>query len=338
MSLRLVALSLFVLLLGAPQAGRSSSDTKDNGMLLVIEKGAGSLAIVDPVAGRLVASVPEHGVTGHEVAASPDGRLAYVPIYGDSGVGLPGSDGRNLVVIDVAARKVTGNVDFGHGVRPHFAAIGPKDGLLYVTAELDQTVSVIDPQTLKVVGAIPTGQVESHMLALSHDGKRGYTANVEPGTVSVLDLVMRKTLAVVAVAKKVQRISISMDDRMVFTSDQTKPQLAVIDTSTNQIKTWVPLPGTGYGSAPTLDGRWLLVALPGKNQVAVVDLDTMKVAHTIDVPSTPQAVLIRPDNKLAYVSCDTSNQVAEIDLSNWQVLRRIKTGKLADGIAWAAQK
>lgn len=338
MSLRLVALSLFVLLLGAPQAGRSSSDTKGNGMLLVIEKEAGSLAIVDPVAGRLVASVPEHGVTGHEVAASPDGRLAYVPIYGDSGVGLPGSDGRNLVVIDVAARKVTGNVDFGHGVRPHFAAIGPKDGLLYVTAELDQTVSVIDPQTLKVVGAIPTGQVESHMLALSHDGKRGYTANVGPGTVSVLDLVMRKTLAVIAVAKKVQRISISMDDRMVFTSDQTKPQLAVIDTSTNQIKTWVPLPGTGYGSAPTLDGRWLLVALPGKNQVAVVDLDTMKVAHTIDVPSTPQAVLIRPDNKLAYVSCDTSNQVAEIDLSNWQVLRRIKTGKLADGIAWAAQK
>jgi YVTN family beta-propeller protein len=338
MWLRLVALSLFVLLLGAPQAGRSSSDTKDNGMLLVIEKGAGSLAIVDPVTGRLVASVPEHGMTGHEVAASPDGRLAYVPIYGDSGVGLPGSDGRNLVVIDVAARKPAGNVDFGHGVRPHFAAIGPKDGLLYVTTELDQTVSVIDPQTLKVVGTIPTGQTESHMLALSHDGKRGYTANVGPGTVSVLDLTTRKTLVVIPVSKKVQRISISVDDRMVFTSDQTKPQLAVIDTATNQIKTWVPLPGTGYGSAPTLDGRWLLVALPGKNQVAVVDLGAMKVARTIDVPSTPQAVLIRPDNKVAYVSCDTSNQVAEIDLSNWRVQRLIKTGKLADGMAWAAQK
>jgi len=80
------------------------------------------------------------------------------------------------------------------------------------------------------------------------------------------------------------------------------------------------------------------VALPGKNQVAVVDLGTMKVARTIDVPSTPQAVLIRPDNKVAYVSCDTSDQVAEIDLSNWQVLRLIKTGKLADGMAWAAQK
>ena len=94
-------------------------------MLVVIEKGAHSLAIVDPTDGKVVASVPEDGVTGHEVAASPDGRFAYVPIYGDSGVGLPGTDGRNMVVIDVAAHKVTGNVDFGHGVRPHLPVWGP---------------------------------------------------------------------------------------------------------------------------------------------------------------------------------------------------------------------
>ena len=338
MSIRVVAWPLLALLLVSPQAGRSSADTNGKGMLLVIEKGAQSLAIVDPGAGRVVASVAEQGVTGHEVAASPDGRLAYVPIYGDAGVGLPGSDGHLLVVINVSARKITGTVDFGHGVRPHFPAIGPKDGLLYVTTELDQSVSVIDPQTLKLVGAIPTGQTESHMLALSHDGKRGYTANVGPGTVSVLDLAARKTLAVIPVSAKVQRISISMDDRLVFTSDQTKPQLAVIDTATNQVNAWVPLPGFGYGSAPTLDGRWLLVAVPGKNQVAVIDLGAMKVERTIDVPSTPQAVLMRPDNKVAYVSCDTSDQVAEIDLASWRVLRLIKTGKLADGMAWAAQK
>jgi YVTN family beta-propeller protein len=337
MSLRVVGWALLVVMLVSAGAGRSSSNSNGKGMLLVVEKGAQSLAIVDPEAGGVVASVAEHGVTGHEVASSPDGRLAYVPIYGDSGVGLPGSDGRNLVVIDVTARKIIGTVDFGHGVRPHFPVVGPKDGLLYVTTELDQSVSVIDPHTLKVVGAIPTGQAESHMLALSHDGKRGYTANVGSGTVSVLDLAARRTLNLIPVSKRVQRISISMDDGLVFTADQTKPQLAVIDTATNQVKAWIPLPGLGYGSAATLDGRRLLVALPGKNQVAVVDLGTMKVERTIDVPSTPQAVLVRPDNKVAYVSCDTSDQVAEIDLASWRVLRLIKTGKLADGMAWAGQ-
>ena len=54
--------------------------------------------------------------------------------------------------------------------------------------------------------------------ALSHDGKRGYTANVGPGTVSVLDMAGRKTLAVIPVSGEVQRISISADDKLVFTS------------------------------------------------------------------------------------------------------------------------
>ena len=91
-------------------------------------------------------------------------------------------------MIDISARKVTGSVDFGRGVRPHCAVFGPKNGLLYVTTELDNSVRVIDPHTLKIVGSIPTEQPESHMLAISRNGKRGYTANVGPGTVSVLDL------------------------------------------------------------------------------------------------------------------------------------------------------
>ena len=307
---------------------------KSGGMLVVTEKGAQSLAIIDPVAGKVLASVPEGGVTGHEVATSGDGRLAYVPIYGDSGVGLPGTDGRNMVVIDVASHKVTGNLDFGHGVRPHLPVWGA-DGLLYVTTELDNTVTIVDPKTLQIVGSIPTSQPESHMLAISHDGLRGYTANVGPGTVSVLDLKARKTVAVIRISKETQRISISRDDRLVFTADQTKPQLAVIDTATNQVKSWVPLPGLGYGSAPTPDGRWLLIALPDAARVAVIDLSAMKVARTVDVPPAPQAILVRPDGKVAYTSCDRSHQVAEIDLTTWKVTRLISTGKSPDGMAWA---
>jgi hypothetical protein len=59
--------------------------------LLVAQKGDSSLAIVDPAEGKVLASVAEGGITGHEVIASRDGRTAYVPIYGNSGVGKPGS-------------------------------------------------------------------------------------------------------------------------------------------------------------------------------------------------------------------------------------------------------
>jgi YVTN family beta-propeller protein len=308
---------------------------KPSALLLVANKGDRALGLIDPVAGRQIATVPEDGVTGHEVAASPDGALAFVPIYGNSGVGSPGTDGRLMRVIDLGRRQIVDTVDFGQGVRPHCAVMAAKTGLLYVTTELANSVTVIDPRTRKILDTIPTGQPESHMLAVTRDGRRGYTANVGPGTVSVLDLEAKKVLAIIQVSGHVQRIALSTDDLRVFTSDQTQPQLVVIDAASNRVQATVPMPGKGYGTAPTPDGRWLLVALPGANQVAVVDLDTLKVARTLDVPRAPQEVLVQPDGAAAYVSCDASGQVAAIDLKTWKVAKLINAGAGADGLAWA---
>jgi YVTN family beta-propeller protein len=305
--------------------------------LLVVNQGDANVSLVDPVAEREVAKVAEKtvGEHGHEVAASADGRLAFVPIYGSAGVGKPGTDGREMLVIDVTSREIVGHIDFGHGVRPHCPVLDPVSGLLYVTTELDQTVTVVDPKTRKILGTVPTGQAESHMVALSHDGRRGYTANVGPGTVSALDLAGRKTMAVIPVAGEVQRIAVSADDKLVFTADQTKPQMAVIETATNKVKTWVALPGLGYGAAATADGRWLLVAVPSKDLVAVVDLASMQVVRSVAVGKSPQEILIRPDGKVAYVSCARNGLVAAVDLAAWKVEKLIGVGKGADGLGWA---
>jgi DNA-binding beta-propeller fold protein YncE len=308
-----------------------------SGLLLVANKGDRALGIINPAEGRQIAVVPEDGVTGHEVAASADGKCAFVPIYGNAGVGSPGTDGRLLRVIDLAKREIVGTVDFGKGVRPHCAMLNSRDGLLYVTTELDHSVTLINPRTWKVLGTIPTGQAESHMLAITPDGRRGYTANVGEGTVSVLDLKARKLLAVIPVCRVVQRISVSVDGRFAFTSDQRQPRLAVIDTLTNGVRSWVTLPGTGYGTAPTPDGRWLLVALPRIGKVGVIDLKSMEVVRTFEVPKAPQEVLVRPDGLEAYVSCDASHKVAVLDLKDWRVTRLIAAGAGADGLAWAGR-
>jgi YVTN family beta-propeller protein len=330
------AAGLILILIYCVPALGGSAVSKSKGWLLVANKGDQTLGIIDPEAGRQIAAVPEGGITGHEVAASPDGQRAYVPIYGNSGVGKPGTDGQTLAVIDIGSRQVVETLDFEKPERPHCAVFGPKDGLLYVTTELTNSITVIDPHSLKIIASIPTGQPESHMLAITRDGKRGYTANVGPGTVSAVDLVGRKTMAVIPISGHTQRISLSIDDRWAFTADQTKPQLAVIETATNKVKTWVPLEALAYGTAPTLDGRWLLVTLPDAGKVAVVDLRSMKVTRAVEVPKSPQEILVRPDGQVAYVSCHESRKVAAINLKTWQVEKTIEAGPMADGLAWAA--
>jgi len=331
---------LFAIFVGAvcvasPLHGGSGPVATHPASLLVVNQGDHDVSLVDTSAGHQTLSVDVGGVTGHEVAVTPDGQRAFVPIYGNSGVGKPGTDGHSITVVDVKRHTVVGSIEFDHGVRPHCAVFDKKRNVLYVTTELDRSISIIDPATLKVIGAIPTGQDQSHMFVLSHSGRLGYTANVGPGTVSVLDIEARETIAVIPISGNTQRISISNDDRFVFTADQTKPQLAVIDTATNKITHWIPLPAIGYGTTPTRDGRWLLVALRDSHQVAVVDLATLKVAHTIEVPNTPTEILARPDGKLAYVSCSGDGKVAALDLSNWTVKELIPSGSGADGLAWA---
>src|SRR6266403_2246685 len=190
----------------APSAG---------GLLVVANQKEHTLLLVDPDNRRELAKIVV-GVNGHEVMASKDGRFAYVPIYGNSGVGRPGTDGSTIDVIDLGERKLAATIDLGKPLRPHRAEFGP-DGLLYVTA----------PGTRKVLAEIPTGEPQSHMLVLSSDGQRGYTANVSAGSVSVLDLRKRTLITTIPVAKTVQRISILPDGRHVFTHDQDAPRIAV---------------------------------------------------------------------------------------------------------------
>ena len=318
--------------LGGSAAGQGSA--APSGVLVVANKGDHTLGIIDPAAGRQVATVEESGVTGHEVAVSPDGRTAFVPIYGDSGVGAPGSDGRTLDVIDLASRKRVATLDFGAAQRPHCAHFGA-DGRLYVSTELGDSITVIDPRTLKVVDTIPTGAHESHMLALTRDGKRIYTSNVHPGSVSVIDVEARKVLAVIPVSGT-RATHLPLDRRPLGVHGRPDgARLAVIDTAKNAVARWVELPGVAFGTAPTPDGKRLLVALPGARKVADVDLTAMQVTRTIDVPATPQEIVVRPDGLVGYVSCDASHQVAAIDLAAWQVERLIDAGPMADGLAWA---
>src|ERR1700720_2430950 len=120
--------------LGFAQSNGGGVDTKaSRNLLLVVNQGDQSMSLVDPEAGIAIGKVKTNEVRAHEVTASPDGRLAYLPIYGDSGVGKPGTNGGNVEIVDLDKQSIVGSIDLGP-VRPHWVKFGP-DGMLYVSAE-----------------------------------------------------------------------------------------------------------------------------------------------------------------------------------------------------------
>ncbi len=281
---------------------------------------------------KAVVSRIEVGVNGHEVAVSPDGHFGYVPIYGNSGVGKPGTDGNHIDVIDLKAGKLTGHIDLGKPLRPHCAKFGP-DGLLYVSAELDQAIYAIDVKAGKIVGKIPTGAIESHMFVLSPDGKRAYTSNVHAGSVSVLDLEKRALITVIPVAKIVQRISISPDGKRVFTHDQDQPRIAVIDTASNRVSGWIALSSTVYSSTPLPDGHTMIAASPS-GKLFSIDLDNLKQIGESDACPALGELALTPDGTRAYLTCPATGQLLVYNPHNGKPDPEITLTKGVDGIQW----
>jgi len=329
--LSLMGLLVSMALLTSSSAHDASPADSARGLLVIANQFEHTVLIVDPEKREQLAKITV-GVNGHELIVSPDGRFAYVPIYGNSGVGRPGTDGNTIDVIDLRERKLAATIPLGKPLRPHCAEFGP-DGLLYVSAELANAVAVVDPAARKVVAEIPTGQPESHMFVISPDGRRAYTANVGAGSVSVLDLAKRSLISTIPVAKMVQRISISPDGSRVFTHDQDAPRIAIIDTATNKITGWIALPAPVYASAVTPDGRWLL-ALNRSQGLYVVDLQSGKVARSLDTPKNSSEILIRPGGDVAYISGTGAGKIAVLDLRTWAMQPPIELTPGVDGLAW----
>jgi YVTN family beta-propeller protein len=312
------------------------------GTLIVINQKQHAVDLVDPATGKLLTAV-NVGVNGHEIVLSKDETLAYVPIYSNVGVGKTGTNGQFIDVIDLHQAKVIRSIDLGHPVRPHKPLLGP-DGLLYVSAELDNAIDVVNPTTGKVIAQIPTGAPQSHVFAISPDGLHAYTANVGSGSMSVLDLKTRKLITVIPLTKTVQRAAVSNDNRWAFTSDWDNPRVAVIDTQTNTLSRWIPTTGTPYVTQPTPDGRYLLVgalqdhdAKEGPGVLNIVDLHTFTVIRTI--PTNAEVISFLIHDGHAYMSCAANGAVEVLDIRNpnpatWTLGPTIQLAPGVDALAW----
>lgn len=323
------ALAIWLVAAGGPAAAERSD-------VVVINQPLRTLEVVDGASGK-VKLTARLGERPHEVAVSLDGAHAVAPIYGDGAVGRPGTDGRHLEVVDLSSGAIR-RIDLGEGVRPHDARFAP-DGLLYVTAEVVEAVLVVDPRKGKVLGRIPTGRPQSHSLVLSPDGRRAYTANVSSGSVSVLDLVDRRLIAVIDVAQSVQRLSLSPDGRRLYTHDQLSPQVLAIDTHALKVVEAYDLPGLPYASAVTPDNKTLLVA--GRPERAgapqrrpalyVVDLLTRQVT-SIETSGWPRVIAPEPHGRGAWTNLGTGH-LLWIDIAKRAVERVAGLERGLDGMA-----
>ncbi|MFH8801293.1 cytochrome D1 domain-containing protein [Streptomyces sp. NPDC017936] len=187
-----------------------------------------------------------------------------------------------------------------------------------------------EPVTSIRVGNSPQG------VAMSLDGRRGYVANLNSGSVSVIDTLTNRTEDhPIPVGKNPRDVAVSPDKRQVYVANLGSDSVSVIDTLTDRVDRTIPVGSTPAGVTVSRDGRWVYVALsrPGSvGSVSVIDTATNRVAHTIPVGKDPQGVTVSPDKRRVYVTNYGSDSVSVIDTATNRVDRTIPVGKVPTGV------
>ncbi len=142
--------------------------------VLVTAEGARALLVVDLERGAVEASVDTGQDVSHMVAATPEGRRAFVASIGSG----------TVTAIDVPGRRVLAQIRTGAGAEG--IAVRPGGREIWVTNRAADTVSVVDAASLAVVAQIPCASFPIR-VAFTPDGRRALVTNARSGDVAVID-------------------------------------------------------------------------------------------------------------------------------------------------------
>ena len=277
--------------LGNPQHVVPSYDLKTLWVTGSERKGHGGLTAIDPTTGKSTRSIPVEDA--YNMYFTPDGSSALVVAetrrrleYRDpqtmklnGWLGTKQCDGLNhadfspdgryaiftcefdgsLIKIDVLHKKILGFLRLARGGMPQDIRSSPDGRLFYVANMMTDGVHLIDPDSFKEVGFIPTG-IGAHGLYPSRDGTKLYVSNRGshavngkprgPGSVSVIDFATRKVVATWPIpgGGSPDMGNVSVDGSRLWLSGRFDDVVYAIDTTTGHVDS-IPVGHNPHGLA-----------------------------------------------------------------------------------------
>lgn len=289
------------------------------GTLVVANRAGGSISFIDVGSGIEMARHPVGPRIPHEIAISPDGRLALSSRYGGGD-----NPGETLLVFDVAAATLLGEIELGPDSRPHSFAFLPDNRRAVATMELSDQLALVDVATFRVIDTFPTGGREGHMVRLSPDGTTAYvTSRGAEGTLSIVDLTGADSPVVIATGLGAEGLAVTPDGSEVWVVNRRAASISIVDTGTQRVTATIDAPPFA-GRAEISDSGHALVANgsfggEGTGQrLTVFDVDSRSelthfFAHPAEESRGGFNLYIAGEH--AFVSDRTSNSIAIFDLS-----------------------
>ena len=204
---------------------------------------------------------------------------------------------------------------------------------IYVPNTESNTVSVIDPQKLKVIDTFRVGRLPQHVTP-SYDLKTLWVLNDKGNSLTEINPMT---------GKKGKTIRVEDPYNMYYTPDgkyavvvaEQRMRLMFRDAQTMKLKhaLWVPCKGVDHIDF-SADGRYFIASCEFAGKVIKVDVESQKMVGSLplDKRGMPQDVKLSPDGKVFYVADMMADGVYLIDGDNMAKIGFLPTGRGAHGL------
>jgi YVTN family beta-propeller protein len=278
---------LFVTLSGSPRMAPGLDENR-----APADKRADGLAVIDPVAHRLVdrwhvGSDPE------QFAISKDGKFAFIA----------NEDDASASIVDLDSGQSRGKIKVSD--EPEGVGVNPRNGEVYVTCEEKGEVFAIDPDQQRVIAKIDTGGRPRSVVFLP-DGSRAYVACETGSYVAVIDARSHQLSSKMQLptGSLPMGTAISHDGKELYVSTGRGNAIAIIDTQNSRVVTTIPVGNRVWGIALDPSGLNLYTANGASNDVSVVDIKSRKELRRIKVGDGPWGIAIVSQPKTASGGVD----------------------------------
>ena len=263
-------------------------------------------------------SAPEH------MELSPGGDLLAVGNI----------DGGTVSLVSLAEERELARVPGLN--QPHNLTFSRDGSLLYVANLGAGHVSVIDVAEARIVDEIPVAEPRLIVakatdaeyqgiinVTASADGRYGFAAHGETGSLAVIDLDNGEKLRSIDLGDRPWRAYGAAHGRYMVVPNNGEGTISVISTETLDVV--ATLPGaagvTGVNSDP--EGKTAFAISRAENKLVLLDLEKLAPAGEISLPGGPETGVISPHGDKLYVALSGAGKVAVIDVPGRRLIGTI---------------
>ncbi|HKJ60604.1 MAG TPA: PQQ-dependent catabolism-associated beta-propeller protein, partial [Hyphomicrobiales bacterium] len=192
----------------------------------------------------------------------------------------------------------------------------------YISNEKDNTVSVIDLDTLEVVRTYPVGQ-RPRGITMTKDGQFVLLCASDDDAVQVIDAKTDKIVKTLPSGPDPELFVLHPSGNPLYIANEDDNLVTVVDIERDKIVAEIPVGVEPEGMAISPDGRIMVNTSETTNMAHFIDSETHEIVANVLVDSRPRYAEFTSDGKQLWVTSEIGGSVSVIDPARHEIIKKI---------------